>query len=294
MRTVKLTIAYDGTAYAGWQFQPGKPTVQKALEAAVASVTGRHVHVLASGRTDAGVHALGQVVAFRTDSSLSPEVLQRAINANLPRDVAVLEAVDAPAGFHPIRDVLRKRYRYTIHDGSVRDVFRRHFVWHYVFGRLDADAMRRAAAPLLGTHDFRSFEAAGAKRKTSVRTVSHLSVERGRAGQGEEEGLGIRDQGSGISNQKSAVGEDFNAPRLRSWGACTADPDNFVVIEIEADGFLYRMVRTIVGTLVEVGRGSQSEAWPGEVLQVEDRRRAGPTVPAQGLCLVKAEYGPSE
>jgi len=183
MRTLKLTIAYDGTAYAGWQLQPDKPTVQGTLENAVAKVTGRHVRILASGRTDAGVHALGQVVGFRTDSTLPPEVLLRAINANLPHDVAVLDAVEAPERFHPICHAVRKRYRYTIHDGPVRDVFRRHFAWHYVYGRLDADAMRRAAACLLGTHDFSSFETSGAERKTSVRTVFDISVERGRAGQ---------------------------------------------------------------------------------------------------------------
>ena len=146
MRTLKLTIAYDGTAYAGWQLQPERPTVQGTLENAVAKVTGQHVRILASGRTDAGVHALGQVVGLRTDSALPPEVLLRAINANLPHDVAVLDVAEAPDGFHPIANVVRKRYRYLIHDGPVRDVFRRHFVWHYVYGRLDADAMRRAAA----------------------------------------------------------------------------------------------------------------------------------------------------
>jgi tRNA pseudouridine38-40 synthase len=277
MRTVKLTIAYEGTAYAGWQLQPGKPTVQEAIEKAVARVTGRHAHVLASGRTDAGVHALGQVVAFRTESALPAEVLMRAINANLPEDIAVLAAVDAPAGFHPIRDVVRKVYRYTIDDGPIRDVFRRHFVWHYVFGRLDVDAMRRAAVPLLGTHDFTSFETSGAKRKTSVRTVARLSVERGRAGQGGER-REARDEGRGAAD-------------------CLARPimplcetDELITIEIEADGFLYNMVRTIVGTLVEVGRGSRPETWPADVLAALDRRCAGPTAPPQGLCLIKAEY----
>jgi tRNA pseudouridine38-40 synthase len=281
MRTLKLTIAYDGTAYAGWQLQPGQPTVQGTLEDAVARVTGRHVRILASGRTDAGVHALGQVVGFRTDSALPPDVLLRAINANLPHDIAVLDVADVRDGFHPIADVVRKRYRYVIHDGPVRDVFCRHFVWHYVFGRLDADAMRRAAAALLGTHDFCSFESSGAKRKTSVRTVFDLSVERGRAGEGD--GLGISDQGSKIANS-------HNAPRLRSRGTCDADSDDFIAIEIEADGFLYNMVRAIVGTLVEVGRGSRPESWPGEVLRARDRRLAGPTAPPQGLCLIDVKY----
>jgi len=182
LRTVKLTLAYDGTAYAGWQRQCGCRTVQETLEKAIEKVTGRHSSTLASGRTDAGVHALGQVVAFRTHSTLPPEVFVRALNANLPHDVAVLDAADAPAGFHPIRNAVRKRYRYAIYDGPVRNVFARHFAWYSNYGRLDADAMRRAAAALLGTHDFRSFETSGAERKTTVRTVYDLSVERGRAG----------------------------------------------------------------------------------------------------------------
>jgi tRNA pseudouridine38-40 synthase len=286
MRTLKLTIAYDGTAYAGWQLQPDKPTIQGTLEKAVAKVTGRQVQILASGRTDAGVHALGQVVAFRTDSTLSPEVLLRAINANLPGDVAVIDAAEAPAEFHPIRDAVRKRYRYTIHDGPVRDVFHRHFIWHYIYGRLNADAMRRAAAALLGTHDFSSFETSGAERKTSVRTVFDLSVERGRAGQG---GDGC-DAPELRESMQTKIAEPYGTLPFSLTQKSRQSSDDFITIEVEADGFLYNMVRAIVGTLVEVGRGSRPEAWPGEVLRAKDRRLAGPTAPPQGLCLVKVEY----
>ena len=167
MRTLKLTIAYDGTAYAGWQFQPDQTSVQETLENAIAEVTGQRVRVLPSGRTDAGVHALGQVVGFRTDSALPPETLLRALNANLPADVAVLAVAEAPDDFHAISHVRRKRYRYVINDGPVRNVFGRHFVWHYIHGRLDAEAMHRAAAALGGTHDFSSFETAGARGPTA-------------------------------------------------------------------------------------------------------------------------------
>ena len=258
MRTLRLTIAYVGTAYAGWQTQRNEPTVQSTLEAAIAQVTGQAVRVLASGRTDAGVHALGQVVGFRTDSTLPPDVLLRALNGNLPHDIVVLEAAEAPADFHPIRDVLRKRYRYLIHDGLVRDVFCRHFAWHYRYGRLNAEAMQRAAAALLGTHDFSSFESSGAERKTSVRTIFAILVERGRTGE-----------------------SDF-LPH--------AESEEFLIIEVEADGFLYNMVRAIVGTLIQVGRGAELESWPGEVLRAKNRRAAGPTAPPQGLCLVRVEY----
>jgi tRNA pseudouridine38-40 synthase len=270
VRTLKLTIAYDGSNYAGWQFQPDRVTVQETLENAVAQVIGQRVRVLASGRTDAGVHALEQVVGLRTDSTLPPETLRRALNANLPGDVAVLDVAEAPADFHAIAQVRRKRYRYVIHDGPVRRVFARHYAWHYVYGRLDAEAMQRAAAALLGTHDFRSFETAGAPRADSIRTIFDLSVHRGRAGQGGEEGLGIGDWGLGKQNSSKS--------------------DDFILIEVEADGFLYNMVRAIVGTLVEVGRGRRPESWPGEVLLALNRRVAGPTAPPQGLFLVRVEY----
>jgi tRNA pseudouridine38-40 synthase len=249
MRTLKLTLAYDGTAYAGWQVQPGMATVQQTLEDAIEKVTGRTTRVLASGRTDAGVHALGQVVGCRTPSDLPADVLRRALGAELPQDVVLLEVAEAPDDFHAIRDAVRKRYRYAIHDAPVRDVFQRLYCWHYTHGRLDADAMNRAAEALLGKHDFRSFQSSGAERESSVRTIFEISVRRGR---GEAAG--------------------------------------WITLEVEADGFLYNMVRAIVGTLVEVGRGAQPESWPAEALQAADRSAAGPTAPPQGLFLVRVDY----
>ena len=254
MRTLKLTLAYDGTAYAGWQVQPGCRTVQGTLEAAARKVTGRSVRVVASGRTDAGVHALGQVAGFQTHSDLPAGVLRRALNAELPEDVAVLEVAEAADDFHPIRDAVRKRYRYVIHDAPVRDVFRRQYCWHYSHGRLDAEAMSRAGKALLGRHDFRSFQSSGAERESSVRTIFDLSVQRCRGEQGR--------------------GEEHD----------------WITLEVEADGFLYNMVRAIVGTLVEVGRGAQGESWPAEVLRAADRAAAGPTAPPQGLFLVRVDY----
>ena len=249
MRTLKLTLAYDGRAYAGWQVQPGQETVQGVLEAAIEKVTGRRGRTIASGRTDAGVHALGQVVAFRTPSDLPAGVLQRALNAELPHDVAVLAMSEAPEAFHPIRDAVRKRYRYMIHDGPIRDVFRERYCWPYNHGRLDAEAMNRAAKTLLGRHDFSSFESSGAERDSSVRTIFEIDVERGRGGE-----------------------------------------QDYITVEIEADGFLYNMVRAIVGTLVEIGRGAQRESWMAEVLAAADRSAAGPTAPPQGLFMVKVKY----
>ena len=249
MRSIKLTLAYDGTDFLGWQTQQSGRTVQATLEETIAKITGARSATLASGRTDAGVHALGQVVSFRTESRLPVEVLQRALNAELPHSLAVLEAAEVHDSFHATHDALCKRYRYVIHDGPIRDIFSRRYAWHFTYGRLDVDAMQRAAAALIGTHDFSSFETTGAPRKTSVRTVYDLCIERGRG-----------------------------------------ERAHFVTLEIEANGFLYNMVRTIVGTLVDVGRGARPESWPGEVLEAMDRRRAGRTAPPQGLFLVAVQY----
>ncbi len=249
MRTIKLTLAYDGTDFAGWQRQRGCRTVQDTLEDAIEKITGVRAPTLASGRTDAGVHALGQVVCFRTESHLAADVLLRALNAILPRSMAVCDLAETHETFHATHDARRKRYRYVIHDGRIRDVFARRGAWLFTYGRLDVNAMQRAANALVGTHDFTSYETTGAPRKSSVRTVHELTIERGRAGEGD-----------------------------------------FVSLEIEANGFLYNMVRTIVGTLVEVGRDARPEGWPGEVLAAKDRRRAGRTAPPEGLFLLKVEY----
>jgi tRNA pseudouridine38-40 synthase len=315
VRNFRLVVAYNGAAYEGWQRQASAPTLQAALETAVAKVIGQPAHVQGSGRTDAGVHALGQVAAFRAATHLTPDVLRRALNAELPRDIAVLEVAEAAADFHPTRDARRKRYRYVIHDGPVRDVFRRGYCWEYRYGRLDAAAMQRAAAALLGTHDFSSFQTTGAPRRTSVRTIFVLEVRRSRAG---ERGriLFPECDAPAIGNAaRSTVGNELRAvspaaegvpstpgqgrageQATASLASLRADPPveqsgDFITIEIEANGFLYNMVRAIVGTLVEVGRGRQPETWPGEVLAARDRRTAGPNAPAEGLFLVKVDYG---
>jgi tRNA pseudouridine38-40 synthase len=265
MRTFKLTLAYDGTHYAGWQSQPGRATLQDTLERALAKITGETARVVASGRTDAGVHALGQVVSFRGQWQLEPAVLLKALNAELPHDMAVLEAAEVPPDFHAIASARRKRYRYLISDSPIRDVFARNYCWH-LCGRLDAAAMQRAARPLVGQHDFCSFETSGSERETSVRTVFEISLTRGHAGR-------------------------FGSHPMASAGLppeCV--PDELVIMEVEADGFLYNMVRAIVGTLVEVGQGKRDESWPAAVLGARDRRAAGRTAPPQGLYLVRVEY----
>jgi tRNA pseudouridine38-40 synthase len=244
MRTFKLTLAYDGSNYSGWQIQPGRVTLQETLESALRRITGQEVRVTASGRTDAGVHALGQVVSFRSETHLPPDVLCKALNAELPHDMSVRSVELADDSFHATGSAKRKRYRYLLDDGPTRDVFQRRYVWH-LGQRLDEQAMHRAAQALLGTHDFSSFQTTGSERESAVRTIFDIGVSRA---------------GDRIS------------------------------LEVEADGFLYNMVRTIVGTLVEVGRGRRAEDWVGQVLAASDRKAAGQTAPPQGLVLVHVEY----
>ena len=177
MRFFKLTIAYDGTNFAGWQFQPGQRTVQGKLEAALSTICAEPVQAVASGRTDSGVHALAQVVSFASQTQHEPEVLQRALNAELPDDISILQAEFAPDGFHAIRDAISKRYRYVIHDSRIPEVFRRQYVWQ-LFRRLDEQAMHRAAQALLGEHDFSCFESKGAPRHSSIRTIREIVVRR--------------------------------------------------------------------------------------------------------------------
>jgi tRNA pseudouridine38-40 synthase len=245
MRNIRLTLSYDGSDFNGWQTQPGYRTVQETLEKAIAALTGEaRVRVNTSGRTDAGVHAVGQVVNFYTTTHHPVDVLLRAVNAHLPPDVVVRDAADVPQSFDANRDAKRKLYRYVIHDGAVQGPFLRRYCCH-TRHRLDAAAMRRAAEPLKGRHDFHSFETEWPNRMSSVRTITHLAVN-----------------------------------RFGDW----------LWLDVEADGFLYNMVRAIAGTLMNVGRGFWPETQVEQILKAEDRTLAGPTAPAQGLFLMRVTY----
>lgn len=274
-RSLRLTIAYDGTDFHGWQVQPQQRTVQGEIEAAIQRITREPVRVIGSGRTDAGVHALGQVASVATDSRLPPPNFQRAVNSELPDDVLLLDVAEAPPGFHANGDCVSKRYRYQIDNGPLPNVFLRRTSWHHR-RPLDVDAMRRAAQALLGTHDFRSFESTGSERPDTIRTVLDIVVRQ------------VARTMEPVPSVPTAGRAGSGIPRNM-----TAVPNGIIHIEVEADGFLYNMVRAIVGTLVQVGRGRMPIEWPGEVLSARDRRRAGPTAPPRGLFLLRANYPPA-
>jgi tRNA pseudouridine38-40 synthase len=244
MRNIRLLVSYDGGDFNGWQTQPGFRTVQETLEKAIQAMTGETVHANASGRTDAGVHAVGQVANFYSNTRHPPQVLVKGVNAHLPDDVVVRAADDVPQAFDANVDARRKLYRYVIHDAPTPEPFLRKYCCH-TRRRLDVEAMRRAAEPLKGRHDFHSFETEWPNRMSSVRTITQLSVN-----------------------------------RFGDW----------IWLDVEADGFLYNMVRAIAGTLMNVGRGYWPETKVAEILLAEDRREAGPTAPAQGLFLMRVTY----
>lgn len=247
-RTICLRLAYEGTRYSGWQVQPERITVQGEVAGAIRSISGEEILPRGSSRTDAGVHALDQVVAFTSGKDLTADVWMRALNARLPADISVLAAREVPAGFDPVWAAARKRYRYRIHDAPWRPVLARKFVWRWK-SRLDQAAMQAAAAALVGEHDFTSFETTPSTRVSKVRTIQALEVTR-------------------------HSGHD-DAPEAEVW------------IEVEGNGFLHNMVRIITGSLVMVGCGRRTVDWLPPVLAARSRPVAGPTAPPEGLVLVR-------
>jgi len=254
MRRIKLEIAYDGTRYNGWQRQPDAPSIQETLEKVLLKITGSKIAVTGSGRTDAGVHALKQVAAFSTENTLTPEIFYRALNGHLPDDIRILSAEEVPMTFHPIRDAVSKRYRYLIDDQRPFCPITRNYCWIYR-EPLDILTMQAAAEHLRGEHDFACFQTQGSPRETTVRTVFDVLVQRIPASQ--------------------------LLPTL-------------IQIEVEANGFLYNMMRTIAGTLVLLGvEGRRGHACPDrmkEIIVSGNRTLAGPTAPSQGLYLVNVVY----
>ncbi len=251
MRNIKLTIAYDGTNYAGWQVQNNPKssanspeTIQGTMEEILSQILNEDVKLVASGRTDSGVHAIGQVANFKTKAKLRPKNIQNALNSCLPRDIVVKKVEEVGLDFHARYGATTKSYRYTILNREVRSPFDRHYA-AFIPYPLDVRSMQDAAGHLAGRHDFMSFKAKGSSNRVSTRTLKSLKVRK--------------------------IG-------------------SFIYIYLEADGFLYNMARNIVGTLIEAGRGKLEADDVKEILKAKKRSLAGPTAPPEGLCLVKVKY----
>lgn len=250
MRTLKLVLAYDGTDFSGWQVQPGTATIQGTLSSAIGRLTGEKVLPQGSGRTDAGVHALGQVATFATTSPIPTENLFKALNDILPASVRVLEAAEVPADFHARKSARAKSYRYRIYRGAICPPFLARYVWHYPYP-LDEAAMSAAAALVVGRHDFTSFAAVDPERSQDEREVSY-------------------------------VRQLFSSTWERQ-------ADEFMYT-VRGNGFLHHMVRNLVGTFIRVGKGTLSPQDMQGILTARDRSAAGATAPPGGLYLVDVEY----
>jgi tRNA pseudouridine38-40 synthase len=244
MRNVRILVAYDGSKYFGWQRQDGFDSVQQRIEEALHGLVGERAVVQGSGRTDTGVHALGQVAHFHVATRLDDDRLRHALNGNLPESIRIRRAETCAPDFHARFDAVSKRYLYLVATSRFQPPFARELA-HWTYEPLDLAAMRAAAALLVGKHDFRAFGNTGSPRKTTVRTLRALRI---------------------LAHQ-------------RGFG-----------VVAEADGFLYNMVRTLVGTLLEVGRGRFLPEQVRAALETGERTLAGPTAPACGLYLLRVRY----
>ncbi|HVO57522.1 MAG TPA: tRNA pseudouridine(38-40) synthase TruA [Dongiaceae bacterium] len=251
MRYFKLTIAYDGTDFHGWQIQSNKATVQGEIVSVLRRLTQENIALHAAGRTDAGVHALGQVGSFRTQSPLSCDEFQRALNAILPPAIRIFAVEETGPDFSARWSALAKTYRYRLYRGRVVPPALWRYVLHYPFP-LDEDKMREAAARYVGTHDFASFAAST----------------------GSEED----------DRERSTVREIYSTELVRS-----ADNEE-LVFTVRGRSFLRYMVRKMVGTLLDVGRGRLAPEDIDKLYELRDRSKSGPTVPSQGLCMVSVEH----
>lgn len=260
MRTLKLVLAYDGSEFSGWQVQPDAVTIQGTLASAIGRVTGEKVLPQASGRTDAGVHALAQVVTFATESPMPARNLVKALNDILPPSIRVIESIDAPPEFHARKSAHAKTYRYRIYRGPICSPFLARYVWHYPYP-LDYEAMQAAAGLIIGEHDFTSFAAVDSERSRKDETISDVSS-------------------GGFSNVRRILAS--------SWELGSEEQE--LVYTVRGSGFLHHMVRNLVGTFVLVGKGTLKPENVTGILAARNRSAAGATAPASGLYLVSVEY----
>ena len=246
MPSFKITVAYDGGPFVGWQRQTNGISVQGLIEDALRDLDDRDVTIHGAGRTDAGVHAIAQIASFALVRHTSPDVIVRSLNNKLPPEIRVRSAEEVPASFHARFDATSKSYRYRLWNADVLDPFERAYAWH-VPGALDAAAMAAAARLVEGRHDFAAFQTVGGATGPTERVIIRSEL--------------------------------------------TAREDGLLTYEVSGHGFLRHMVRAIVGTLVEIGRGRQPPEWMRDVIASRDRSQAGKTAPAHGLFLVRVDYG---
>lgn len=244
MKRIMLTVAYDGTNYCGWQIQPGMPTIEGELNRCLSELLREEIHVIGASRTDSGVHALGAVAVFDTETRIPPEKISYAVNKGLPEDIRVADSREVPSDFHPRKTKCRKTYEYRIWHAAVPLPTERLYT-HWVHTELNVERMREAAAFLVGEHDFKSFCSIHTQAETTIRTIYRLEVE--------EHGADLR-------------------------------------IRVCGNGFLYNMIRIIVGTLLEVGQGKYPPQTVQEMLDAKERQKSGSTAPAKGLCLIGYEW----
>lgn len=244
MKRIKLTVAYDGTNYCGWQIQPNGITVEEVLNKSLSRLTGEDIRIIGASRTDSGVHARGNVAVFDTETSIPAERIAYALNQKLPEDIVIVRSEEVALDWHPRYCDCTKTYEYHIYNADVPDPTRR-LTTYFVSYRLDIEKMRKAAEYLVGEHDFASFCNIRTNVESTVRTIYELQV---------------------IKNEED------------------------VTIRIRGNGFLYNMVRIIVGTLLRVGRGFYTPEQVKDILEAKDRQAAGVTAPPQGLMLVGIEY----
>ncbi|GJL56864.1 MAG: tRNA pseudouridine synthase A [Nitrospirales bacterium] len=244
MSTYKLTLEYDGTHYAGWQYQPNQPTIQTEIEKALAHITQTRTPVIAAGRTDAGVHAYGQVASFQSEKHLSVHEWIRGLNGLLPQDIAIQQAEEVPDTFHARYSAMGKIYEYRILQAAHRSALERYRMWH-IAKTLDVKAMKNAGKYFVGIHDFSSFQNMPTDTKNPVCRIASLT-----------------------------------------W----KHDDSLLCIRVEADRFLKQMVRSMIGTLVEVGLGKRQPTDLQQILEAADRSTAGKTAPPHGLYLLKVLY----
>jgi len=268
MHNIKLTLAYDGTDFHGWQIQPGQPTIQQAITDVVAKLTQERLTIHSAGRTDSGVHALGQVAHFKTHSELTPLEFQRALNALLPPAIRVVAAEEVGPNFHARWNAKAKTYFYRIHRGRVILPFVCRYALHDPFP-LDFEAMREAARLFEGEHDFTSFAAStGSEDDDHDRNVTR-TIFRSEVLRGEEAGQRL--------------------PALDALGIARPGPEEWVYV-VRGRSFMRLMVRKITGTLVDVGRGRLRPDDIPKLFEMKDRSRSGPTLAPHGLFLLSVEY----